>query len=121
MSGQELSDRIWAKMAHHLPGKATDPGRTGRDKRHFMEALLWLARTGAHWRALPDHFGKWNRIYVRFNRWCRFDAALSKDRNAIECFFRKIKHFRRIATRYDKPARNYISFVNLVGALKSGK
>ena len=71
MSRQELSDRIWAKMEQHLPGKVTDPGRTGRDNRQFMEAILWLARTGAHWRALPERFGKWNSVYVRFNRWCR--------------------------------------------------
>lgn len=71
MSRQELSDEVWAKMAPHLPGKATDPGRTAQDNRLFMEAILWLARTGAHWRALPERFGKWNSVYVRFNRWCR--------------------------------------------------
>lgn len=48
----------------------------------------------------------------------RFDRHLYKDRNAIERFFSKIKHFRRIATRYDKLARNYIGFANLVCALK---
>ncbi len=67
----ELSDTVWAKMEAHLPGKASDPGRSGQDNRKFMEAILWLARTGAHWRALPDEFGKWNSVYVRFNRWCR--------------------------------------------------
>jgi len=50
--------------------------------------------------------------------WRSFDAALYKDRNLIERFFSKIKHFRRIATRYDKLARNYAGFLNLVAALK---
>ncbi len=50
--------------------------------------------------------------------WRTFDANLYKDRNAIERFFSKIKHFRRIATRYDKLARNYFGFLNLVCALK---
>jgi transposase len=63
---------VWAKLAPHLPGKQTDPGRSGLDNRKFMEAILWLARTGAHWRALPDHFGKWHSVYVRFNRSCRY-------------------------------------------------
>jgi transposase len=36
----------------------------------------------------------------------------------IERFFSKIKHFRRIATRYDKLARNYAGFLNLVAALQ---
>jgi transposase len=53
------------------------------------------------------------------------DAIIYKDCNLIErllTFGRlrpsKIKHFRRIATRYDKPARNYAGFLNLVAALK---
>lgn len=47
-----------------------------------------------------------------------FDAALYKERNLIERLFNKLKHFRRIATRYDKLARNYRSFLFLVAALK---
>jgi transposase len=50
--------------------------------------------------------------------WRTFDATIYKDRNLIERFFSKIKHFRRIATRYDKLARNYAGFLNLVAALK---
>ena len=51
-------------------------------------------------------------------QWRSFDATLYKDRNLIERFFNKIKHFRRIATRYDKLARNYAGFLNLVAAIK---
>lgn len=51
-------------------------------------------------------------------QWRSFDAVLYKERNLIERFFNKIKHFRRIATRYDKLARNYAGFLNLVAALK---
>lgn len=47
-----------------------------------------------------------------------FDRQLYKERNLIERFFNKIKHFRRVATRYDKLARNYRSFLLLVSALK---
>jgi putative transposase len=71
MDRQELSDTIWERIEPHLPGKASDPGRTGRDNRLFVEAVLWLARSGAHWRVLPAGFGKWNSVYQRFNRWCR--------------------------------------------------
>lgn len=47
-----------------------------------------------------------------------FDRQLYQERNLVERFFSKIKHFRRIATRYDKLARNYRSFILLVAALK---
>lgn len=71
MDRRELSDAMWERMEPLLPGKASDPGRTGRDNRLFVEAVLWLARSGAHWRVLPTEYGKWNSIYQRFNRWCR--------------------------------------------------
>uniref|UniRef100_UPI003AA938B7 transposase n=2 Tax=Thalassospira TaxID=168934 RepID=UPI003AA938B7 len=51
-------------------------------------------------------------------QWRPFDRELYKERNMIERFFSKIKNFRRIATRYDKLARNYLGFLNLVAALK---
>ena len=41
------------------------------------------------------------------------DFALYKERNLIERFFNRIKHCRRIATRYDKLAANYLAFVQL--------
>jgi len=71
MERQELNDRVWEMIEPHLPGKESDPGRTGRDNRQFVEAVLWLARSGAHWRVLPSEFGKWNSVYQRFSRWCR--------------------------------------------------
>jgi transposase len=43
-----------------------------------------------------------------------YDRHLYKDRNLVERFFNRIKQFRRIATRYEKLARNYLSFLNLV-------
>ena len=45
MGRQELSDGVWERISSHLPGKAADPGRTGRDNRLFVEAILWLARS----------------------------------------------------------------------------
>ena len=42
-----------------------------------------------------------------------FSPYLYKDRNLVECFFNKIKHFRRFATRFDKHAANYLAFINL--------
>lgn len=36
-----------------------------------MDAVLWIARTGAHWRELPEQFGAWNSVFQRYNRWAK--------------------------------------------------
>ena len=64
-----LSDAQWNQIAHLLPGKPGDPGRSGADNRQFVEAVLWIARTGAPWRDLPAMFGNWNSVFKRFRRW----------------------------------------------------
>ncbi len=46
-----------------------------------------------------------------------YDKHLYKERNAIECFFSKLKYFRRVFSRFDKSARNFSSFVSFVGAI----
>ena len=55
---RELSDAEWARLRSMLPGRS----RT---------ALLWLARTGAPWRDLPERFGPWRSVATRFYRWTR--------------------------------------------------
>jgi transposase len=64
-----LSDEQWARIAPLLPGKEGDPGRSGRDNRLFVEAVLWIVRAGAPWRDLPPQFGKWSSVWKRFRRW----------------------------------------------------
>ncbi len=69
-----LTDAQWAKMGPLCHGKSTDPGRTGGDPRLFVEAVLWIARTGSPWRDLPPAFGKWNTIFKRFRDWVKADV-----------------------------------------------
>ena len=85
-----LNDEQWARIAPLLPGKPGDPGRSGNDNRLFVEAVLLIARTGAPWRDLPEAFGNWNSIFIRFRRWAKkgvFDRifnVLSEDPD-FEC------------------------------------
>ena len=69
-----ISDELRAKIAPLLPGKAGDPGATGRDNRRFMEAVPWRVRTGSPWRDLPRDFGNWNSVFKRFRRWAKADV-----------------------------------------------
>lgn len=67
----ELSDEQFDRIAALLPGKITDPGRTAANNRLFLDAVLWILRTGAPWRDLPARFGPWNSVFQRFYRWAR--------------------------------------------------
>jgi len=69
-----LTDAQWAKMEPHCLGKPTDPGRSGGDNRLFLEAVLWIARTGSPWRDLPGHFGNWSTAFRRFSDWRKADV-----------------------------------------------
>ena len=71
MTRRALTDAQWARIADLVPGKKSDPGRTGEDNRLFVDAVLWIARTGSPWRDLPDEFGAWTTVYTRFWRWAQ--------------------------------------------------
>ena len=65
-----LTDEQWERIKDLLPGKSSDPGQSGRDNRLFVDAVLFIAKTGIPWRDLPERFGKWNSVWKRFDRWC---------------------------------------------------
>ena len=64
-----LTDRDWDKITPLLPRKRTKRGRPPKDDRMIVEGILWVLRTGAPWRDMPEDFGKWKTIYTRFRRW----------------------------------------------------
>ncbi len=67
----EITDQQWNAIKELLPGQEGDPGATAKDNRWFINAILWIAKTGAPWRDLPERFGNWNSVFQRFNRWCK--------------------------------------------------
>jgi transposase len=71
MGRYELTDDEWNHIEHLLPGREGDPGGHGEDNRLFVNAVIWIDRTGAPWRDLPERFGLWNSVFQRFNRWSK--------------------------------------------------
>jgi transposase len=67
----ELTDAQWQRIEGLLPGKVSDPGRTGVDNRLFVNGVLWVLRSGAHWHDLPERYGKWKSVHTRFSRWAK--------------------------------------------------
>jgi transposase len=67
MPRHEMTDREWTRLKLLLPKRRT--GRPPKDHRMIINALLWLAKTGAPWRDLPERFGPWRTVATRFYRW----------------------------------------------------
>jgi transposase len=81
----ELTDQQWALIAPLLPPQRPRTGRPAIDHRQMVSAILWLTRTGAPWRDLPERYGSWKTVYSRFRRWSEqgiwkqvFDALLAE-------------------------------------------
>ena len=69
MGGDELRDDQWERLKDYVPG-----GRKGKrgprtDNRRFLNALLWMARSGARWRDLPEELGDYATVKRRYYRW----------------------------------------------------
>jgi len=73
MSGRLLlTDEAWAEIAAILITIKSPAGSPPvLSDRMFIEAVLYLARTGTPWRDLPEAFGRWDAVYNRFRRWER--------------------------------------------------
>jgi transposase len=65
-----LTDAAWGRIAAALAEVKHPAGAPPKlSDREFVEAMLYLARTGLPWRDLPDRFGAWDAVYNRFRRW----------------------------------------------------
>lgn len=85
------------------------PGAVVADKGYDADGVLALVAAQGAVAVIPP---KSNRIVQR-----AYDRELYRERNQIERFFNRMKQYRRVATRYEKTARNYLGFVQLAATL----
>ena len=71
MRRHELTEEQFKTIEHLLPGKAGDVGVTAKDNRKFLNGVLWILKTGAPWRDLPERYGHWKVVHLRFSRWSK--------------------------------------------------
>ena len=71
LSRHALSDADWDRIKDLLPGRPGQNGWLAKDNRLFLDAVLWIAKTDAPWRDLPQRFGNWNSVGRRFDRWAK--------------------------------------------------
>jgi transposase len=69
MRRHELTDDQWERLASLLPPQRPSTGRPNSDHRLIINGILWILRTGAPWRDLPERYGNWKTVYSRFRRW----------------------------------------------------
>lgn len=70
MSQVKLSDEQWNKLVKLLRQDVRAYVGDEAECRRYVEAVLWITRSGASWRLLPAEYGRWNTIYKRYSRWC---------------------------------------------------
>jgi len=72
----EISDFDWNRIKDTLPPENTGEGRPSRPNRVMLNGMLWIGKTGAPWRDLPERFGPWETVYSRFRLWSKNDVFL---------------------------------------------
>ncbi len=96
METSALTDARWEQLWPLLPPQKPRTGRLATDHRTVVNGILWVLRTGSPWRSLPERFGLWKTVSSRFYR---------------------LKQWRRIATRYEKRAANFVAMVTVAAIL----
>ena len=76
----EVSPQQWKVIQPLLPRRTAKTGRKPVDAKLMLNGILWILRTGAPWRDLPERYGPWQTVYSRLRRWRRagvFDRLLA--------------------------------------------
>ena len=62
MGRGDLTDAQWYRLAPLLPSQRPSLGRPSKDHRTIINGILWVVRTGAPWRDLPERYGPWPTV-----------------------------------------------------------
>jgi transposase len=71
MNRGDLTPRQWERLQPLLPPQKPKTGRPAHDHRTIINGILWMLRTGAPGRDLPERYGPWRTVASRFYRWQR--------------------------------------------------
>ena len=71
MKRYELTDQQWQRLEPLLPPERPPTGQPNHDHRIILNGILWVLRTGAPWRDLPERFGCGVKVQTRFSRWAK--------------------------------------------------
>lgn len=71
MSSRDLTNQQWERLQTLLPPQKPKTGRPNEEHRIIVNGILWIDRTGAPWRDLPERYGSWSTVASRFYRWCK--------------------------------------------------
>ena len=79
----EVTDEEWQLVDEYVTRPAAATGRPRRDARQMLNGVMWVLRTGAPWRDLPERFGPWETVYYYFNLW-REDGTYDRVLSALQ-------------------------------------
>lgn len=65
----EVTDQEWNVLGPLIPPRTAKTGRKPSDPRDMLNGMMWILRTGAPWRDLPERYGPWQTVYDYYNTW----------------------------------------------------
>lgn len=69
MSRYEITTEQWERIKDLLPSPHKGKGRPAKDNRMMLNGMMWIARSGAQWRELPEKYSPWQTVYSKYRKW----------------------------------------------------
>ena len=82
MRRYEITNEQWKRIENLLPQPHIGKGRPAKDNRTMLNGMMWIARSGAQWRELPEKYGPWQTVYSKYRKW--------NDEGVLEKVFRAL-------------------------------